>query len=271
MQKEYAIVAKQISKIYKMYDKPSDKVKDLLLPSGYGREFYALKKLSFSVEKGDCVGLIGLNGSGKSTLANILSGISQPTTGEIEINGTTSMIAISSGLNTSLTGIENIELKGLMIGLGKKQIEEVKDDIIAFADVGEFINQPVKTYSSGMRSRLGFAISININPDILIVDEALSVGDMSFTQRCLDKMNEFRESGKTIFFVSHSLGQIEEFCNKALWLEYGMLKAFDNTEEVLPLYKHFVHKFSKMSNAERNSYKTEKIKQQNALLGIGNK
>jgi len=268
MQDNYAIVAKQISKVYKMYGRQSDKLKDLVLPGGYGKEFYALKKLSFNVEKGDCVGLIGLNGSGKSTLANILCGISQPTYGEIYINGTTSMIAISSGLNNSLTGMENIELKGLMIGLNKKQIEELKEEIIDFADIGEFIHQPVKTYSSGMKSRLGFAISINIDPDILVIDEALSVGDMTFTQRCLDKMNEFRDKGKTIFFVSHSIGQIEEFCNKALWLEYGMLKAYDDVEEVIPMYKMFVKNFNKMSKEEQRSYKKEKQEYYKKIMGI---
>lgn len=268
MQSNYAIVAKQISKVYRMYRKPSDRIKDLLFAKDYGQEFYALKSVSFRVEKGDCVGLIGLNGSGKSTLANILCGVSQPTYGEIEINGKTSMIAISSGLNNSLTGMENIELKGRMIGLSKKQIDELKQEIIDFADVGDFINQPVKTYSSGMKSRLGFAISVNIDPDILVIDEALSVGDMTFTQRCLDKMNEFRERGKTIFFVSHSIGQIEEFCNKALWLEYGMLKAYDDTEEVIPLYKHYVQKLNKMTPAERKKYKNEKLKQQEQLLGL---
>lgn len=199
MSKEYAVVAKQVSKIYKIYGGQQERLKDLLLPQGCGKDFYALKNVSFTVNKGDCVGLIGLNGSGKSTLATIISGITQPSKGEIFIDGEPAMIAISSGLNMSLTGMENIELKGLMIGLDKKKIEELKEDIIEFADIGEFIYQPVKTYSSGMKSRLGFAISINIDPDILVIDEALSVGDMTFTQRCLDKMQEFREAGKTIF------------------------------------------------------------------------
>lgn len=271
MQKEYAIVAKQISKVYKMYTKQSDKLKDLFMGKASGKEFYALKKVSISVEKGDSVGLIGLNGSGKSTLANILCGISQPTHGEISINGTTSMIAISSGLNSALTGMENIELKGLMIGLSKKQIEDLKEEIIEFADVGEFINQPVKTYSSGMKSRLGFAISININPDIIVIDEALSVGDVTFTQKCLDKMNEFREKGKTIFFVSHSINQVEEFCNKALWLEYGMMKAYGDVEEVIPMYKRFVERFNRMSREEQRLYKKEKLEYHNKILGINGK
>lgn len=266
MSEEYAVVAKQITKVYKVYGGQKERLKDLLLPGGCGKDFYALKNVSFVVNKGDCVGLIGLNGSGKSTLATILCGISQPTSGEVYINGEPAMIAISSGLNPALTGIENIELKGLMIGLDKKQIEDLKEDIIDFADIGEFINQPVKTYSSGMKSRLGFAISIHIDPDILVIDEALSVGDMTFTQKCLDKMQEFREAGKTIFFVSHSLSQIESFCNKALWLEYGMLKAYANTEEVLPMYKSFVNEFNKMSSKDQKQYKKERLTYQKNML-----
>lgn len=266
MSEEYAVVAKQITKVYKVYGGQKERLKDLLLPGGCGKDFYALKNISFAVNKGDCVGLLGLNGSGKSTLAVIVCGILQPTSGEIYIHGEPAMIAISSGLNPALTGMENIELKGLMIGLDKKQIEGLKEDIIDFADIGEFINQPVKTYSSGMKSRLGFAISIHIDPDILVIDEALSVGDMTFTQKCLDKMQEFRESGKTIFFVSHSISQIESFCNKALWLEYGMLKAYGDTEEVLPMYKSFVHEFNKMSSKDQKQYKKERLTYQKNML-----
>ncbi|MBO5068762.1 MAG: teichoic acids export ABC transporter ATP-binding subunit TagH [Roseburia sp.] len=267
MAKEYAVVAKQVSKIYKVYGGQKERLMDLFLPKGYGKDFYALKSVSFTVNKGDCVGLIGLNGSGKSTLATILCGITQPSKGDIYINGEPAMIAISSGLNPALTGIENIELKGLMIGLDKKKIEEIKDDIIEFADIGEFIYQPVKTYSSGMKSRLGFAISVNIDPDILVIDEALSVGDMTFTKKCLDKMQEFRDAGKTIFFVSHSTSQIESFCNKALWLEYGMLKAYGDTEEVLPMYKNFVTEFNKMTKEEQKKYKKERLAYQKIVLG----
>lgn len=266
MSEEYAVVVKQITKVYKVYNGQKERLKDLLLPGGCGKDFYALKNVSFAVKKGDCVGLLGLNGSGKSTLATILCGISQPSKGEIYIDGEPAMIAISSGLNPALTGIENIELKGLMIGLDKKQVEELKADIIDFADIGEFIYQPVKTYSSGMKSRLGFAISINIDPDILVIDEALSVGDMTFTQKCLNKMQEFREAGKTIFFVSHSTNQVENFCNKALWLEYGMLKVYGDTEEVLPMYKSFVNEFNRMSKEEQKKYKKERLAHQKNLL-----
>jgi len=159
-----------------------------------------------------------------------------------------------------LTGIENIELKGLMMGLSASQVEELKENIIDFADIGEHIYQPVKTYSSGMRSRLGFAISVNISPDILIIDEALSVGDPTFTQKCLDKMYEFRNSGRTIFFVSHSLEQMKQFCTKVIWLEYGRIKTYGSVREVIPQYYKFVMSFNEMSKQEKAEYKKKQLK-----------
>ena len=259
MEKEYAVIANGVSKAYKMYKNSNEKLKDFLFTKNYGKEFYALRDLNFKVEKGDIVGLVGVNGSGKSTLAEILGGIVVPTKGSIIINGTPAVIAISAGLNNQLTGIENIELKGLMIGLKIAEIEQLKDKIIEFADIGEHIYQPVKTYSSGMKARLGFAISVNISPDILIIAEALSVGDMTFTQKCLDKMYEFRDSGKTIFFVSHSLEQMKRFCRKVIWLEYGRMKAYGTTDDVIPEYYEFVTNFNKMSKAEKEKYKEKQL------------
>ncbi|MDB1947909.1 teichoic acids export ABC transporter ATP-binding subunit TagH [Clostridium tertium] len=263
---KYSIVAKNVSKGYKMYSSPKQKLMDLILPKGAGKTFYALKDISFKVEKGEVVGLLGLNGSGKSTLSNILGGVSMPTSGEIEINGESALIAIGIGMNNFLTGIENIELKALMMGYKKSEIEEIKQEIIDFADIGEFINQPLRTYSSGMRSRLGFAISIYTNPDILVIDEALSVGDPTFTQKCLDKMNEFKESGKTIFFVSHSLPQIKQFCNKAMWLEYGVLREYGSIEEVLPKYQRYINEINKMTDKERLEHKKKVLKNQDHSL-----
>ena len=263
---KYSIVAKNVSKGYKMYSSPKQKLMDLILPKGAGKTFYALKDISFKVEKGEVVGLLGLNGSGKSTLSNILGGVSMPTSGEIEINGESALIAIGLGMNNFLTGIENIELKALMMGYKKNEIEEIKQEIIDFADIGEFINQPLRTYSSGMRSRLGFAISIYTNPDILVIDEALSVGDPTFTQKCLDKMNEFKDSGKTIFFVSHSLPQIKQFCNKAMWLEYGVLREYGSIEEVLPKYQRYINEINKMTDKERLEHKKKVLKNQDHSL-----
>ena len=265
-EKKYSIIAKNISKGYKMYSNPKQKLLDLILPKGAGKTFYALKDISFKVEKGEVVGLLGLNGSGKSTLSNILGGVSMPTSGEIEINGESALIAIGLGMNNFLTGIENIELKALMMGYKKDEIEEIKQEIIDFADIGEFINQPLRTYSSGMRSRLGFAISIYTNPDILVIDEALSVGDPTFTQKCLNKMNEFKESGKTIFFVSHSVAQVRQFCNKAIWLEYGTLRDYGDIEDVVPKYQAYINEINKMTDKERQEHKRNVLKNQDHSL-----
>ena len=251
---QYAVIGNEITKCYQMYPNQKERLKGFLFGKK-GKPFYALKGINFHIEEGDSVGLVGLNGSGKSTLANILAGISMPTSGTITINGEPSLIAISSGLNLYLSGMENITLKGLMIGLTMDEINEIRKDIADFADIGTFINQPVKTYSSGMKARLGFAISVNINPDIMIIDEALSVGDPTFTQRCLEKMNSFRNEGKTIIFVSHGMNQVRDFCNKAMWLEYGMQKAYGATEEVVPMYEHFLNRYKAMSVYEQREYK----------------
>lgn len=266
MAKNYAVVSENVSKAYRLYENPNDQIKDLILGKGKAKKFYALKGVSFQVEEGDCIGMLGLNGSGKSTLADIIAGVSMPTEGTITLSGEASLIAIGSGLNAQLTGLENIELKGLMMGLTLDEIHELTPSIIEFADIGEFVKQSVKTYSSGMRARLGFAIAVNIHPDILVVDEALSVGDPTFTQKCLDKMNAFRECDKTIFFVSHGLGQIRSFCNKAMWLEYGVLKAIGDTEPVLKLYEEFLAMYNKMSKEEKDEYTKQTIQNQSHLL-----
>lgn len=264
---KYSVIANNVSKCYKMYSGPKQKLLDLLLPKGAGKDFYALKDISFKVEKGDVVGLVGLNGSGKSTLSNIIGGVSIPSKGDIEIKGEASLIAIGLGLNSFLTGMENIELKAIMMGYKKDDIEKITQEIIDFADIGDFITQPIRTYSSGMRSRLGFAISVYMDPDILVIDEALSVGDPTFTQKCLDKMNEFKERGKTIFFVSHATGQIKQFCNKAMWIEYGGLREFGDVEEVLPNYDKYIKFINSMTEHEKKEYKKNVlISQEHALL-----
>lgn len=255
MSNEFAVLAQHVSKVYRIYDSKGDRLKDLIGLKNAGEDFYAIRDIGFAVKRGEVVGLIGLNGSGKSTLANMIAGVSTPTEGTLSVAGTPSMIAISSGLNNNLTGIENIDMKGLMIGMTKKEISALKDDIIEFADIGRFINQPVKTYSSGMKSRLGFAISVNINPDILVIDEALSVGDSTFSSKCLKRINSFRERGKTIFFVSHSISQVKDFCTKAMWLEFGRIKAFGQTDDVIPMYERFIHAYNGMDEEKRREYK----------------
>ncbi|MFB9974871.1 teichoic acids export ABC transporter ATP-binding subunit TagH [Allobacillus sp. SKP2-8] len=250
-----AIQVKGVTKKYKLYNGSKERILDLITPKSYGEDFYALKNVDFEAEKGDIIGFIGINGSGKSTFSNILAGIIPETSGDIKINGSVSLIAVSAGLKNDLTGRENIELKCLMLGFNKKQINDMEPDIIEFAELDQFIDQPVKSYSSGMKSRLGFAISVTVNPDILIIDEALSVGDKSFAQKSLNKMKEFKSQGKTMIFVSHSLGQIKDFCEKVLWLEFGKVKDFGKVETVLPKYEEFLKEYNKMNKKEKNEYK----------------
>jgi teichoic acid transport system ATP-binding protein len=263
---EKSVVVKDITKKYKLYNKNSEKLLDLLLPKSYGEEYFALRNVSFEAEKGDVIGFVGVNGSGKSTLSNIIAGIIPPTDGNVQTNGKTALIAVSSGLNNQLTGRENIELKMLMLGFDKNRIKELEPEIIEFSELGKFIDQPVKSYSSGMKSRLGFSISVHIDPDILIIDEALSVGDKNFAEKCLEKMNEFKAKGKTMFFVSHSIGQMKKFCQKALWLEYGELKAYGAMKEVMPQYEAFLKEYNAMSKQEQKKYREEQMKRRSSAL-----
>ena len=249
--KEYAVEFKNVSKIYKIKDgnhKSSNKM------------FCALKDISFKVEKGEVVGILGTNGSGKSTVSNILSGIVAPDKGEAIINGEQALIAIKSGLNNQLTGIENIEFKGALLGFSKKKVEEIKKEVIEFSELGEFINQPVKSYSSGMKSRLGFSISINIDADIIIIDEALSVGDSAFNEKCFDKIQELKTRGKTIFFVSHSLSEIKKYCTKGLWIEGGVFKGYGDVDEISQQYLQFTKEFKAKTASEKKKFKAEVYK-----------
>ncbi|WP_090085942.1 teichoic acids export ABC transporter ATP-binding subunit TagH [Lentibacillus persicus] len=250
-----AIEMKNITKKYKLYHGMRERILDLVTPKNYGDDFYALNGVDFKAEKGDVIGFIGINGSGKSTLSNIIAGIVPETSGDMAVNGQTSLIAVASGLKNDLTGRDNIELKCLMLGFNRDEIKKLEPDIIEFAELESFIDQPVKSYSSGMKSRLGFAISVNIDPEILVIDEALSVGDKAFAEKSFNKMNEFKERGKTIIFVSHSTAQMKQFCHKILWLEYGKVKDFGETGEIIPKYEQFLTIWKKMSKKERGLYK----------------
>lgn len=258
----YAIKVEHVSKHFKIYKNSKDKFLDLVIPGGYGERFVALNDISFELPKGEVLGLVGVNGSGKSTLSNLISGVTQPSHGKIKTDGDVSLVAISSGLNGNLSGRDNIELKGLMLGLTPKRIKELEPDIIEFADIGRFIDQPVKNYSSGMKSRLGFAISVHINPNILVIDEALSVGDQTFTDKCLDKMNEFKDEGKTIVFVSHSIAQVRSFCTKVLWLEYGVIREYGDSKEVLDNYGKFLTRYKRWTPEERKEYREKMLQTQ---------
>lgn len=261
-----AIIVEKVTKKYRLYTNSKERVLDLISPKKYGEEFYALQDVSFKAEKGDIIGFIGINGSGKSTLSNIIAGIVPETSGSVKVNGETSLIAVAAGLKDDLTGRDNIELKCLMLGFSKSEIKKLEPAIIEFAELEQFINQPVKSYSSGMKSRLGFAISVNVDPEILIIDEALSVGDRAFAEKSLQRMKEFKDLGKTMIFVSHSIGQMKSFCEKILWLEFGRVKEFGTVEEVIPKYEKFLEKWQRMSKAERDAYKNYALLQDETSL-----
>ncbi|WP_430790322.1 teichoic acids export ABC transporter ATP-binding subunit TagH [Virgibacillus flavescens] len=263
---EKSIVAKNITKKYKLYNGTKERLFDLITPRSYGKDFYALRGVSLEAEKGDVIGFIGINGSGKSTLSNIIAGIVPQSSGDVETNGQVSLIAVASGLKGDLTGRDNIELKCLMLGFNKKEIQDLESEIIDFSELGDFIDQPVKSYSSGMKSRLGFAISVNIDPDILIIDEALSVGDKAFAEKSLNKMREFKEQGKTMIFVSHSIGQMKKFCEKIVWLEFGKVKEYGDVEEVIPKYEAFLDTWQKLSKKERDMYRNASLNNDGAAL-----
>lgn len=236
---DIAIKVDNVTKLYKLYDNQVDRLKESLGWSKKVRhkEHYALKNVSFEVNRGETVGIIGTNGSGKSTLLKIITGVLNPTEGNIEVQGKISaLLELGAGFNPEYTGIENIYLNGTMAGYSKERIASKIEEIVNFADIGEFINQPVKSYSSGMFARLAFAVAINIEPDILIVDEALSVGDVFFQNKCFRKFDELREKGTTILFVSHDIGSVRQMCSRVLWIERGNARMFADKEEVCACY-----------------------------------
>lgn len=238
--KDIAINVSNVSKLYKLYDKPSDRLREALGISRKKRykEHFALNNISFDVKKGECVGIIGTNGAGKSTILKIITGVLNPTSGNVDINGRISaLLELGAGFNQEYTGLENVYLNGMMIGFSREEIDEKLEDILSFADIGDFINQPVKTYSSGMFVRLAFAVAINIEPEILIVDEALSVGDVFFQAKCYHKFEEFKKAGKTILFVSHDLSSISKYCDRVILLNKGRKEAEGKPKEMVDLYK----------------------------------
>lgn len=224
--KEYAIEIKNLSKVYKLYNKPIDRLKETLsiTHKSYHSDFYALNNINLFIRKGETVGLIGKNGAGKSTLLKIITGVLSPTSGTVKINGRiSSLLELGAGFNPEYTGIENIYLNGTLMGMSKKEIDERMQDILDFADIGEFVYQPVKTYSSGMYVRLAFSVAINVEPDILIVDEALAVGDARFQMKCIGKIKKMRDDGITILFVSHSIELLKSFTDKGVLIDKGKI------------------------------------------------
>jgi len=244
MKTPIAIKVENLTKIYHLYDKPQDRLKEALNPfkKSYHHDFYAMSDVSFEIKKGETVGIIGKNGAGKSTLLKMITGVLTPSSGKIEVNGkVASLLELGAGFNPEMTGLENIYLNGTLMGFTKEEMDTKVDAILAFADIGEFIYQPVKMYSSGMFARLAFSVAINVEPDILIVDEALSVGDIKFQIKCINQFKELQNKGLTILFVSHDIFTIRSFCNKAIWIDDGKLKELGDVTEVSANYNEFMY------------------------------
>lgn len=240
---DWAIQVTNVSKNYKLYSKPFDRLKEALHPfkKKFHNDFSALSDISFKIKKGEIVGILGTNGSGKSTILKIITGLLNPSGGEVAVNGKISaLLELGAGFNHEYTGLENVYLNGTMIGFSKQDMDKKLEEILSFADIGEFIHQPVKTYSSGMFARLAFAVAINIEPDILIVDEALAVGDMYFQEKCYEKMKQMVKSGATILFVSHSLPAIRNFCQRAIWIEKGILRDQGRADLICDKYRDYI-------------------------------
>ncbi len=239
-----ALSVQNLSKVYKLYGSKNDRLKEVINPfkKKYHHEFFALKDVNFTVQTGETIGIIGKNGSGKSTLLKIISGILSPSAGSFKTSGKVSAILeLGAGFNPEYTGIENVYLNGMIMGFTREEMNAKLDSIISFADIGDFIYQPVKMYSSGMYVRLAFAIAINVDPDILIIDEALAVGDIKFQQKCYRKINDFREQGKTILFCTHDTGAILSFCSSCIWIHDGHVKTFGEPDEVVKQYQAFMY------------------------------
>ncbi len=240
MDKDIAIKVTDLTKMYKLYNKNSDRLKDALgLMKGKGyTEHLALNHVNLEVKRGETIGIIGTNGSGKSTILKIITGVLSPTSGSVEVDGHISaLLELGAGFNMEYNGIDNIYLNGMMIGFSEEEIDKRMDAILEFADIGDYVYQPVKTYSSGMFVRLAFAVAINIDPEILIVDEALSVGDVFFQAKCYHKFEEFKEQGKTILFVSHDLSTISRYCDRAVLLNKGVILGEGTPKKMIDIYK----------------------------------
>jgi len=237
---DVAIKANHLTKIYRIYERELDRLKETFHPfhKRYSKDFYALNDVSFEIRRGENVGLVGKNGAGKSTLLKIITGVLTPTNGTLEVNGRiASLLELGAGFNPEMTGVENIYMNGLLVGHSRDTMDAKIDDIIAFADIGEFINQPVKTYSSGMFARVAFAVNAFVEPDILIVDEALSVGDAFFQSKCMDKMRSMIQGGVTVIFVSHDTFAVKNLCERAFLMKSGKILMDAPAKEVVEVYR----------------------------------
>ena len=248
------ISVNDVTKVYKLYDDPMDRFKEAIHPfhKQYSKPFYALRNVSFEVEKGETVGIIGTNGSGKSTILKIITGVIQPTEGSIQVDGKVSaLLELGAGFDMEYSGVENIYMNGAVLGFSREEMDQKKDEILQFADIGDFVYQPVKTYSSGMLVRLAFALAINVEPEILIIDEALAVGDAFFQAKCFHKLEEIKAAGTTILFVSHDIVSVKKLCARAVWIEKGILREVGPAGEVCERYMS--------AQIERTNVENEKI------------
>lgn len=269
------IEIKNLSKVYHLYEKPMDRLKEALsiTHKNYHKEHYALHDINLNIKKGESIGIVGTNGSGKSTLLKIITGVLNATKGEVKTNGKiAALLELGAGFNPEYTGIENIYLNGTMMGYTETEMKERVQAIVDFADIGDFVNQPVKTYSSGMFARLAFAVSINVDPEILIVDEALSVGDMRFQIKCMEKMKEMMEGGTTVLFVSHDINSIRRFCTKVVWMRKGKIQEVGDVNEVSDRYLDFLkigeEFYEETLKGQENEAKKEEVKAENIIAEI---
>lgn len=254
--KKNAIEIKELTKIYKLYEKPGDRVKEAFTKNTekYCKQKCVLNNLNIDIKAGEVVGIVGTNGAGKSTLLKIITGVLTPTSGTVKVNGkTAALLELGTGFNPEFSGIKNIYLNGSMMGFTHDEMNAKIDSIVQFADIGDFINQPVKTYSSGMFARLAFAVAINVEPEILIVDEALSVGDLKFQMKCMDKMKSMMDQGITVLFVSHDINAIRRLCTKAIWLNNGSIQSYGETNRICDMYLDYL----KIGSIEENTIATD--------------
>lgn len=244
MNNQPAILIKNVSKSYKLYKASKDRLKEALHPLGkqYHTDFYAIREFNLEIKKGEILGIVGQNGCGKSTLLKLISKVLKPSSGEINVNGkVTALLELGAGFNPEFTGRENIRFYSTILGLSNQESESLTPAVIEFAEIGEFIDQPLKTYSSGMKSRLGFAVAIHVDPDILILDEVLAVGDALFKRKCYAKMEEFFKSGKTIIYVSHDINSVNQLCTRAIFMESGILIADGIPNDITKRYQQFIY------------------------------
>lgn len=263
MSSNVVISLDNVSKMYRVYEKPQDRLKQSMFRKKvYYREFWALRDISIQIKKGETVGIIGRNGSGKSTLLQIIAGTLSPTSGDIKINGKiAALLELGSGFNPEFTGRENVYLNASILGLSKKEIDERLPYIEQFAEIGDFIDQPVKTYSSGMFVRLAFSVAVNVDPDILVIDEALAVGDMNFQLKCIEKMKSFKKEGKTIIFVSHDTYTVKNFCDQAIWMMDGHIHLRGDVVSVTEKYEDFM----KIGLSEKQEPSVPTVRKSNVL------